>query len=327
MFITNWQSLSVPIIAVVFCFLWFALQLENPRTPLWSGIKVIDWIGCLLIIGGTLMLLLGLDFGGVSEPWNSGTVISLIVAGVTVGGMFVFNEWKLAKIPVIPLRIFRGVSSMAAFSVCFCHAYVFLGIVYYLPLYFQAVLGVGPMLSGVYLLPFILSLTVFSAATGIYIQKTGKYTSSIYVGLTLLTLGTGLFINLGFETDWPRLISFQLVAGIGVGLVFEGPLLAIQASVAPTDVATVTATMSFIRTLSTAISIVVGGVTFQNQVSKNMAKLLAELGPEYGDALGHGFGSASVDVINGMSPELQVLVRHALSDALRTAWVMVSSSH
>ena len=214
------------------------------------------------------MLLLGLEFGGVTYPWNSAKVICLIVFGIFTGFIFVLNEWKLAKYPVMPLRLFKKRSNIACLGVCFCHGYVFIAGSYYLPLYYQAVLGATPLLSGVYLLPFALSLAIVSAMTGIFIKKTGKYLPPIWFGLVLMTIGYGLFIDLDVDANWAKIIIFQIVAGIGVGPNFQSPLIALQSTVAPGDIATATATFGFTRNLSTAISVVIGSVVFQNQMVK-----------------------------------------------------------
>src|ERR1700709_133606 len=103
----------VPITGTVTILLFFFLHLHNPRTPVWDGLKAIDWAGSLAIVGGTLMLLLGLEFGGVTHPWGSATVICLIVFGVVVAGLFVINEWKFARYPVMPTRIFNNTSNIA----------------------------------------------------------------------------------------------------------------------------------------------------------------------------------------------------------------------
>jgi len=80
------------------------LHLDNPKTPVWDGLKAVDWLGSLTIVGGTLMLLLGLEFGGVSFSWDSVTVICLIIFGVFVASLFILNEWKFARYPIMPLR-------------------------------------------------------------------------------------------------------------------------------------------------------------------------------------------------------------------------------
>jgi hypothetical protein len=57
---------------------------------------------------------------------------------------------------------------------------VFIAGSYYLPLYFQAVVGASPLLSGVYILPFAISLSIVGVFTGIFIKKTGKYNPPIW---------------------------------------------------------------------------------------------------------------------------------------------------
>lgn len=88
----------------MFILLCIFLRLDNPKTPVWDGLKAVDWLGSLAIVGGTLMLLLGLEFGGVSFPWDSATVICLIIFGVFTASLFVLNEWKFARYPIMPIR-------------------------------------------------------------------------------------------------------------------------------------------------------------------------------------------------------------------------------
>lgn len=295
---------------------------DSPGTPVWAGLKAVDWSGSLLIVGGTLMLLMGLSFGGVTFAWNSATVINLIIFGVFAGFLFGLNEWKLVKYPVMPPRLFHSRSTIASFAVCFCHGFILMGVAYYLPLYFQAVLGAGPLLSGVYLLPFILSNTVMAAATGVFIQKTGKYIPAVYLGLVLMTLGTGLLINLDTEANWPKIIIYQLLVGSGVGLNFEGPLLALQASLDVQDVATATATMGFTRMLASAISAIIGGVVFQNQMVAE-SRSLGELGADIASRLQGGEAAANVDLIRTLPPHQQIIAKGAFHRSLQMMWVMV----
>jgi MFS family permease len=183
------------------------------------------------MVGGTIMVLLGLEFGGISHPWNSPIVICLIVFGVVVIGLFFVVESRLAPYPLMPLSVFSKRSNIAALGTCFCHAFVFIPGNYFLPLYFQAVLGATPILSGVYLLPTAIALSIFSILTGIVIRKTGQYLAAIWFGMTLMTIGTGLFIDLGANSSWAKIIIYQAIAGIGVGPNFQAPLIALQSLV------------------------------------------------------------------------------------------------
>ncbi|CAM1502697.1 Fc.00g074730.m01.CDS01 [Cosmosporella sp. VM-42] len=318
--------INLPITAVVFLLLVFTLKLPSPNTPVWAGLKAIDWPGSILIIGGTLMLLLGLYLGGVYEPWNSAPVVCLILFGILTGVLFILNEWKVAEYPVIPVHLFRAWSSAAAYAVCFFHAFVFMGVAYYLPLYFQAVLLASPLKSGLYLLPLILSITFTAALTGIYIQMTGKYLPAVYTGMVIMTLGIGLFSDIDLDSNWGKIITFQILTGIGVGMNFEGPLLAVQAVVSTQDVATATAAMSFIRTISTAISIVIGGVVFQNEIKGKKNLLVEGLGPDLARLFEGGSASANVDVIKTLTPEMQAVVKKAFFQSLKAIWIMASFS-
>lgn len=313
---------NLPITGSVWILLFFFLHLESPKTPVLDGLKAVDWLGALTIVGGTLMLLLGLEFGGVNFPWDSAKVILLIIFGVVVLVLFVLNEWKLAKYPIMPLGLFKHVSNVASLGVCFCHGFVFISGSYYLPLYFQAVLGSSPLLSGVWNLPWAMSLSLTSAFTGIFIKKTGKYLPPIYFGLTVMTVGFGLFIDLPLNRNWTKLVIYQIVAGMGVGPLFQAPLIALQSKVQPRDIATATATFGFIRNLSTAISVVIGAVVFENQLAKKKTQLTVELGPEVAQALSGGSAGASVGVIMALPAAQRAIAQEAFWSSLKDMWIV-----
>jgi EmrB/QacA subfamily drug resistance transporter len=223
--------INLPFDGVAFLILLFFLDVKTPKTPLRDGLKAVDWLGSLTMVGGVIMLLLGLEFGGIAHPWDSATVLCLIIFGAVVIGIFFLIEWRVAPYPLMPLGLFSKRSNLAALAVCFFHAFVFISGNYFLPLYFQAVLGATPILSGVYLLPTALSLSFLSAFTGFFIKKTGQYLPMIWFGMFMMTLGFGLFINFNVNSSWAKIIIFQIIAGIGVGPNFQSPLIALQSLV------------------------------------------------------------------------------------------------
>lgn len=314
--------INLPISGAGFAILVFVLKLHNPRTPMKQGLAAVDWLGTVTIVGGTLMFLLGLELGGVTYPWNSPTVICLIVFGLVVAAIFVVIEWKVAKYPIIPMRVFTNRSNAAAFTVSAVHGFVFISGSYYLPLYFQAVLGASPLLSGTYVLPFTLVLALVSAATGIFIRKTGQYLPCIIFGMFFMTLGFGLFLDLEPQANWARIVIFQILAGIGTGPNFQSPLIALQTTVAPRDIASVTGTFGFIRQLFTAISIVIGGVVFQNSMQRQYPQLLATLGPDLANLLSGANAGASVGVVAALPGAKGDVARAAYWTSLRTMYIM-----
>lgn len=315
----------VPIGGLSFVILFFFLKIESGKTPLLAGIRAIDWSGTLLIIGGTVMFLFGLEFGGVSYPWASPTVICLIVFGIVTWVIAMLNEWKVARYPVIPLRLFGNWHNCLVLLICFCHSFVFISGAYYLPLYFQTVLLASPILSGVYVLPNVLSLSVVSAATGFIMRKVGRYRELIIGGMLFMTIGYGLFIDLKPYASWPRIIIYQIIGGIGTGPNFQAPLVALQANIHPSDVATATSTFGFLRQTSAAIATVLGTVVYQNVLSQQMPRIAAALGPDNAHAISSGFAGSQSDLIRSLPADQRAVILDAYTFALSRMWIFYTA--
>ncbi|TIA03963.1 DNA repair protein RAD50 [Aureobasidium pullulans] len=314
--------INLPLDGAALVIIFFFLDLKTPKTPLWEGLKAIDWIGALLVIGGVLMFLFGLEYGGVTYPWDSATVLCLIIMGVFTMCLFIINEWKFAKSPVMPLRIFQNQSNIAVLGVCAIHGMVFISASYYLPLYFQAARGATPLLSGVYILPQALSLSFASMATGIFIRKTGQYLPAIWFGMVFLVLGFGLFVDFTADSGWAKLIIYQIIAGIGIGPNFQAPLIALQTNVQPRDIATATATFGFVRQIFTSISVVIGQVVYQNQMNTKTARLVAALGPQTASQLTGGGAGANVELVDNLPSGQKQVAQTAFAQSLHPMWIM-----
>lgn len=314
--------MNLPVGGLVFLVQLFFLKIPAPNTPVLAGLKAVDWTGSLLIVGSALMILLGLEFGGITFPWSSAAVICLITFGTVVLGLFVLNEWKLAMNPVIPLRLFTNGSTIAAYVVYVCNFSVLIGLSYYLPLYSQSVLGANALVSGLHLLPLIVSSSLAAACTGVFIQKTGIYLPIMYGAQVLLTLGSGLFMNLAFEQSITKLVVYQIISGVGVGFNMEPPLLVAQATATSLDTAAVISTMSFLRSICTAIIVVVGGVLFQGQMAAKNSGLSAQIGQELAAHFNGEHATASVEFISTLPSHSQDIVRRVYFHSLRAIWIM-----
>ncbi|KAK0661659.1 major facilitator superfamily-domain-containing protein [Cercophora samala] len=316
--------INLPLDGLAFLIILFFLDLHTPRTPLIEGLKAIDWVGSFLVVAGTLMFLFGLEYGGVSAPWNSVEVICLLVFGLLLWALFIFWEARYAMFPVMPMSLFRKVSNAATLFCVFIQGVVFISASFFLPLYFQAVRGNTPIESGLYVLPTALSLSVGSLSTGWLVARTGWYRPPITFGLFMMTLGFGLFIDLDAYSGWAKLVLYQLVAGVGVGPLFQAPIIALHAHTEPRDVATATSTLGFIRQIAQAISVVIGQVVYQNEKLKKYPVLVAAgISPELSKVLSSGeAGGADIDIIANLPPTQRDAVRVALADSLEPMWIM-----
>lgn len=201
---------------------------------------------------------------------------------------------------------------------------MFIGCEYYLPLYFQSVKQASPMRSGLLVLPLVVAEGLISGASGWLIHRTGRYIEQIWIGTLLLTIGTGLFIRLDSESTLAEIIMFQIIGGAGSAMLFEPPLIALQTLVKQEDTASGTAMLGFIRTMAMSVSIVVGGVVFQNSMRGEKHLLQhAGLTESQVDQLTGGAAAASTEIIQNLSDPDQVrAVADAFSSSFRNLWIM-----
>jgi hypothetical protein len=221
----------------------------------------------------------------------------------------------------MPISLFRSTSNIASLGVCFLHSAILILTTFFIPLYFQTVLGASALLSGVWLLPLALSLSFSSAFTGALISKTGNYLLPIRVGFALAVLGVGLLYDLPRDKMWAKIIIYQVLLGFGIGPNFQALLLALQNQVEPKHYATATATFGFIRNLAMSIGIVVGNVVFQNSMEKKAGLLQATLGSETAAFFKGGVAESSAFVIERLGDAQKVIVRGAFYDSLRNVWI------
>ena len=115
---------NLPFSGLAFVLLLFFLNVHNPRTKFHDGVRAIDWFGSISILGLTVMLLLGLNFGGTTFPWGSPKVICLIIFGCLMSILFIFSERRLAKYPLMPLTLLKDRSNVSSLVVGFIHGVV-----------------------------------------------------------------------------------------------------------------------------------------------------------------------------------------------------------
>lgn len=314
--------INLPICGLAFTLIACFLNVQHEQTSLRVGLKAMDWWGMFSFLAFVLMVLLGLDFGGAVFPWDSAKVIALIVVGVAMLGVFIWSEAKLARYPLIPLSLFRDKSSLASLGVGFFHGMAFMPGEYYVPLYLQAVKQASPVRSGVLLVPLIVATALMGVTTGVIIHKTGKFRELIWAGTSLLCLGNGLFIMLDENSSLAKIIGLTIIFGCGSGMLFEPPLIAIQTRSKQEDVATATSTFSFCRSMALSISIIVGGVVFQNSMDKQADGLRQSgLPAEIVERLSGKEAAANVALAGMLQDPIQrKTVERAFAGAIRNMW-------
>lgn len=305
--------------------LYMTLHLHNPRTPLLSGLATLDWLGVLTIVSAAVLLLVGLQEGS-GTSYKLPMVITLLVLGSLLSVTFPATQWwqeKADRDPVLPLRIFKDTSNLSALSVCACDALAFNSVAYFLPLYFQIVLGRSPTITGVLMLAVAVPLAAVSFASGFVIEKTGRFLEVLQTGLLVMTVGVGLLISLHVSDSIGKMIAILIVLGIGFGPNFGAPLIALQTRVRESDIATGTAAFGFVRMIFGAIGVVAGQVVFQLLITPHFDDFVgAGIAPEIANQLARGEAVSLTQTVAGLPQSQRDVVRQGMTSALKGTWIL-----
>ena len=242
-------------------------------------LKEFDFLGTGLLLPAIISLLLALQWGGSTYPWKSGHIIGLFCTfGVLIIG-FVYVQFASGERATLPLRILSQRSIAFGSGVAFAVGSGFLLLVFFVPMWFQAIQGVSATDSGIRNLPLVLAVTIFSVISGISITVGGHYAPIAIVGGIIFSIGTGLLSTWELDTGPAKWIGYQIFVGAGVGLMMQVPLIAAQTVLKIEDVPTGTAIMVFTQSLGGALFISVGQNIFNNELLKGLVAAIPDINP------------------------------------------------
>ena len=188
------------------------------QQPLLQKLKGLDSLGFILFAGSVTMLLLALQFAGAIYAWKSSVVIGLFVgSGLT---MAAFIPWQLylQDTALIPPRLFKNRNAPLIFASSIFVNGPFQTIVYWLPIWFQAVLGVSPEASGIRYLPTVVSDALASVIGAGIVMQLGVWNPFLLLAEAMVCLGGGLLTTIHPGISEGHWIGYQIFGGIGYSL-------------------------------------------------------------------------------------------------------------
>ncbi len=238
---TFYVNLPVGVVAIIALYFYF---------PYWrpKGVKrLIDWAGVVTLIFCIVPLLLALtwvtDYG-----WFSLRVELLLAMAVAMLGAFLYAETKALE-PLIPLSLFRDpVISMCSIGIFVLGIGMF-GVIIYLPLFMQGVLGVSATRSGSLLTPMLLGTVVGTLVSGQTTSRLRSYRIPSLAGSVIVSVGMILFARMDASTQRSAVLLAMIIAGFGMGLLIPVYNVAVQ-NVAPRKhMGAATASSTFFRSI------------------------------------------------------------------------------
>ncbi|KAI0840307.1 putative MFS aflatoxin efflux pump [Hypoxylon sp. FL0890] len=305
--------INLPFGGIAMLVIAFLLHVPDRKTTKISTkakLAQLDALGTAVLIPGVVCLLLALEWGGLTYPWNNGRIVALLTLGIALIIGFAAVQVFMPNTATIPPRIFKQRSILAGNWATICiggHMMVF---VYFLPIWFQAIKGASAVDSGIRLLPITLSMVVASITNGIFVSKIGYYAPTMLVGTCLMSIGAGLLTTLQLDTATGKWIGYQILYGFGMGMCFQAPNLAAQRVLPTKDVPVGTSLVFFTQLLSGSIFLSVGQNLLDNELLHRLSGL-----PGFQPSMIEDNGATTLS--SSLPPELLGPVLVAYNEALR----------
>jgi DNA-binding MarR family transcriptional regulator len=244
-----------------------------------------------------------------------------MVASVVALALFLVVERRAAE-PVLPLRLFGNRAFAVASAVGLIVGFALFGSVTYLPLFLQVVKGVSPTASGLQMLPMMGGMLLSSIVSGQVISRTGRYKVFPIVGTAVMS--AGLFLLSRMRVDTPTLgsLGMMLLLGLGLGMVMQVLVIAVQNAVAYQDLGVATAGAILFRLIGGSVGTAVLGAIFAARLRVNLAPLLPA-----GATGGGGGASGALDprTLAQLPPPLRAAYAEAFTASLSTVFLVATT--
>src|SRR5438445_657284 len=219
----------------------------------------IDWAGAVLLAGSSTLLLLGLVWGGRDYPWLSAHVLGALAAAVFLFVTFLLYERRVPE-TILPFDLMRNRTVAASLLCMALVGMAMFGTISFVPLFVQGVIGTSATSSGVVLTPLMLGAVTASIVSGQWVSRSGRVRPNAISGPIVLTAGMVLLWRMNASTTNGQAARDMVIVGIGLGLMMQVFVLAVQNAVPRARIGSATAMTQFARSIGATLGVTVMGV-------------------------------------------------------------------
>jgi MFS family permease len=249
---------NLPVGLVALGVIAFAFQLRVAHRE-----RTIDYLGAALLTGALTSIVLFTSLSGTTLSWSSPTIIALIAFAICSIVAFLLVESRTRE-PLLPLSLFANSTFALTSAIGFIVGMALFGSLTYLPLYLQVVKRISPATSGLHLAPMMLGVLLTSVLSGQLIVRTGRYKIFPVIGTGLMTVAMLLLTRLSAETSVWTVSGDTMVLGLGLGMVMQVLVMAVQNSVPFEHLGAATAGATLFRMTGGSIGVALFGAIFAN---------------------------------------------------------------
>jgi EmrB/QacA subfamily drug resistance transporter len=233
----------------------------------------VDYVGAALLAAALSSIVLFTSLGGTTYAWGSPAIVTLIVLGIVLTAVFVAAERRAAE-PILPLALFANLLVTVPSILLFIVGLPLFGAVAYLPLSLQIVKGHSPTGSGLQMTPMMAGVLVSSIASGQLITRFGRYKPFPVAGTLVMTIALFLLSRLDVGTSTWLASFYMLILGLGLGMVMQVLVLAVQNAVPYEHLGVATSGSTLFRQVGGSIGVSLFGAIFANLLVTNLAERL-----------------------------------------------------
>ncbi|KAL2129433.1 hypothetical protein VTI74DRAFT_7807 [Chaetomium olivicolor] len=333
---TNWRwcfAINLPICIIALVLMWFWLQLNSGKPdstsiPSWKGSSVlqqigrVDYLGIILLTTSVVLILCALTLAGTVYSWSNPTIVASLAGGVS--GIIAFIFWQRSRrcsSPIMAPHVFSNRTTIAALVITALHGFVTYGFQFYLPPFFQAVLGASPSYSGVLILPCSLSIVILAAVGGPLLAKFGKYRLMHRVGFLLMVAGLIPCIILEEPGATALWIVLSLLVGVGSGIIVSTTLPTVLVELTDKENAAATGSWAFLRGLGSLLGVAVPNAVFNAEFSSALYSIQDVLAREE-LSNGQAYEHASSTFISRFDEQVRSQILGAFTASFRLVWAI-----
>lgn len=275
----------------------------------------IDYAGAILISITSSLPLVWVSFAGTSFAWLSWQTAAFLVPTVVLAVILVRVELTAPE-PMLPLTVLANRTTTLAIIASLGVGVALFGSAVFLGQYFQTARGYTPTHAGLLTFPLALGSLIASTGAGLIISRFGKWKRFLVIGGVLLTAAMTLMGTVDHHTPITLVMIYMGMMGLGMGMMMQNLVLAVQNTVDVTQVGAASAAVSFFRSLGGVVGVAVLGAVLARRVSALVAAGLVTLGPVGADAAARmqASGSSELD-FDKLPASVATIVRSAYGDA------------
>jgi EmrB/QacA subfamily drug resistance transporter len=254
---TSWRWIfyvNLPVGGLALLVISLTMPRRAPHTD-----HSIDWLGAVLLALGSTAFLLGLVWGGRQYAWGSPEVLIAVTFAALLFGAFATYERRVRE-PILPFDLMRNRTVAASLACMALVGAAMFGTISYVPLFVQGVIGTSATSSGVVLTPLMLGAVTASFISGQWVSRSGRVRPNAIAGPIVLTVGMFLLWQMNAHTTNGEAARNMVIAGVGLGLMMQVFVLAVQNAVPRARIGAATAVTQFSRSIGATLGVTLMGV-------------------------------------------------------------------